>query len=200
MVLASPGDMESTIQEALSHYVAEAAAKHLLHEALKGKTPRTPAEWAALVEGPLWNLLRSRLPFRSMPPELRALVATLKAGALEAGEEETQEGFLTEVIDLEGPEARGELIGRLAKLPGVLGVWVRGKTGAESRAEVPIPSLEAAHQLLTGYHSFYVDLEGALLLLRNLGQGYVALLARKEANLGQLLQVLRRLSPKEEEG
>lgn len=200
--------MESAIEEALSRYMAEAAARNLLRRALasygtKGFQPQDPGEWARFVEGPLWELLRTHLPFRSMPPELKALAARLRAEAIPPRREEveaSQEEHLEEPVDLEDPKARAELATRLARLPGAVGVWVQGQTGAEVRAEKPLAFPAVAHRLLSGYASFYVDLEEGLFLLRSLGQGHVALLARKEANLGQLLQVLRRLFPKEGEG
>ena len=204
--------MESAIEEVLSRYIAEGAARNLLRRALASKRPNTPGEWAEFVEGPLWTLLRTHLPFRKMPPELEALAESLRAQALEEmeheapkGADEHQDAFrreqmgvegIQEAVDLEEPEARTELATRLARLPGALGVWVQGQTGAEVLAQKPLVFPTVAHRLLSGYTSFYVDLEEGLFLLRNLGQGYAALLARKEASLGQLLRALRRLSPK----
>ncbi|KGQ22021.1 hypothetical protein [Thermus filiformis] len=195
--------MESAIEEALSRYMAEAAAKNLLRRAMASRRPQTSREWAELVEGPLWELLRTYLPFRHLPPELKALAANLRAQAetLEEAEEEatTEAEEIREAVDLEDPQARAELAARLARLPGALGVWVQGRTGAEVRGD-PLAFPAVAHRLLAGYTSFYVDLEEGLFFMRSLGQGHVALLARKDAGLGQLLQALRRLYPKEEEG
>lgn len=206
--------MESAIEEVLSRYMAESAARNLLRRALVSKRPNTPGEWAEFVEGPLWALLRTHLPFRKMPPELEALAESLRAQAQALEEEEmeneapmgAEEGQgasrrermeeIQEAVDLEEPKARAELATRLARLPGALGVWVQGQTGAEVLAQKPLTFPAVAHRLLSGYTSFYVGLAEGLFLLRNLDQGYVALLARKEANLGQLLQALRRLSPK----
>lgn len=208
--------MESAIEEVLSRYMAEGVARNLLRRALASKRPNTLGEWAEFVEGPLWALLRIHFPFRKMPPELEALAESLRAQAqaLEEMEneapiraEEHQDASrrermeveeIQEAVDLEEPEARTELATRLARLPGALGVWVQGQTGAEVLAQKPLIFPAVAHRLLSGYTSFYVDLEEGLFLLRNLGQGYAALLARKEASLGQLLQALRRLSPKAE--
>ncbi|BDG15463.1 hypothetical protein Thermus71318_15140 [Thermus brockianus] len=193
--------MEESLLQILSRYISPMAAENLLRRVLGSRKPATPGEWARLIEANLWPELGRLLPFREMPPELKALVRELKQLALqeveEAEEAEEEEALLEEVVDLEDPAAREHLARRLARLEGVLGVVVAGRGGKEELfAGEPIP-LELVHHLLArqGYGVFYALLQGNLVALRPLGSGYVGLLARKETNIGRLLHALRRLVP-----
>ncbi len=183
----------------LSRYISPRAAQNLLGRALAQETPRSPGAWVRLIEGTLWPELGRLLPFREMPPELKALVRELKslaaAQASEMAEEEEEEELLQEVVDLEDPTARQNLARRLARLEGVTGVVVAGPAGKEELfAGEPVP-LELVHLLLLrqGYGIFYAVLQESVVALRPLAQGYVGLLARKETNVGRLLHGLRRL-------
>ena len=126
--------------------MAEAAARNLLRRALasyapKDSQPQDPGEWAKFVEGPLWELLRTHLPFRSMPPELKALAARLRAEAIppRAEEVEASKGErLEEPVDLEDPKARAELATRPGCL-GRLGSGSRDKRGPRCGRKSPSP-------------------------------------------------------------
>ncbi|GAA5334177.1 hypothetical protein YIM730264_02000 [Thermus hydrothermalis] len=194
--------MEESLLQILSRYISPLAAENLLARALGPRKPATPGEWARLIEANLWPELGRLLPFREMPPELKALVRELKQLALqevqgEDEETEEEEALLEEVVDLENPAAREHLARRLARLEGVLGVVVAGKGGKEELfAGEPIP-LDLVHHLLArqGYGVFYALLQENLVALRPLSLGYVGLLARKDTNIGRLLHALRRLVP-----
>lgn len=190
--------MEESLLQILSRYISPRAAQNLLGRALAQETPRNPGAWVRLIEGTLWPELGRLLPFREMPPELKALVRELKslAAAQASGvAEEAEEELLQEVVDLADPTARQNLARQLARLEGVMGVVVAGPGGKEELfAGEPVP-LELAHYLLLrqGYGIFYAVLAENIVALRPLAQGYVGLLARKETNVGRLLHGLRRL-------
>ncbi len=189
--------------EALEGYMSREAARNLWRRALKGREPTAPAQWAELLEGPLWTELRAILPFQSMPKELRALVRALKTEAMRQEEAEPKEEEGTrlppEPVALEDPEARRALAHRLARLEGALGVAVVGLQEKEVltqglREEVLALTGSVHHLLRRGnYGIFYLHHTGGLVLIRPLGEGYVALWAKKEANIGHFLHALRRI-------
>jgi hypothetical protein len=191
--------MEESLLEILSRYVSPRAAESLLGRATEMRKPANPGEWARLVEGVIWPELRRLLPFQEMPPELKAWVREMKALAAqgaEGEEQEEEEELRLEAVDLEDPAARTALAQRLARLEGVVGVVVAGKSGREELfAGEPVP-LDPFHLLLKrqGYQTFYGLLQHNLVAMRALGQGYIGLVARKETNVGRLLHNLRRLT------
>ena len=190
--------MEESLLEILSRYVSPRAAESLLGRATEMRKPANPGEWARLVEGVIWPELRRLLPFQEMPPELKAWVREMKALAAQGteGEEQEEEELHLEAVDLEDPAARTALAQRLARLEGVVGVVVAGKSGREELfAGEPVP-LDPFHLLLKrqGYQTFYGLLQHNLVAMRALGQGYIGLVARKETNVGRLLHNLRRLT------
>jgi len=190
--------MEESLLEILSRYVSPRAAESLLGRATEMRKPANPGEWARLVEGVIWPELRRLLPFQEMPPELKAWVREMKALAAQGaeGEEQEEEELRLEAVDLEDPAARTALAQRLARLEGVVGVVVAGKSGREELfAGEPVP-LDPFHLLLKrqGYQTFYGLLQHNLVAMRALGQGYIGLVARKETNVGRLLHNLRRLT------
>ncbi|WP_243028092.1 hypothetical protein [Thermus albus] len=190
--------MEERLLQILSQYISLRAAENLLQRVLAQGRPASPVAWAQWIEATLGPELLRLLPFRELPPELKALVRELgdlapPHAVEEEGEEE--EEALEEVVDLEDPQARQDLARRLARLEGVVGVMVAGKSGKEELfSGEPVP-LDLAYPLLRrqGYGVFYAILEGEIVALRPLAQGYIGLLARKEANIGRLLHALRRL-------
>lgn len=192
---------EESLLEVLSRYVSPRAAENLLRQALAQGRPTSPGEWARLLEETLWPELRRLLPFREMPPELKVLAREWRELAAsqvaEAEASETEEEPPEEAVDLEDPLARQHLARRLARLEGVTGVVVAGKGGKEELfSEEPVP-LDLAYPLLRrqGYGVFYAILDREIVALRPLSQGYIGLLARKEANIGRLLHALRRFKP-----
>lgn len=195
--------MEDEILDILSRYISRQAAANLLERAKAAEAPRGPQAWARLLEGPLWAELTRLLPFREMPPELKALLRRLKeapappAPAEEAPEEEAW--VPVRGVDLEDPQAREALAQELARLEEVRGVVVAGRSGRAERLREEAPLLDSAHLLLRGqgYESFYLLLERGFWVLRNLNGGYIGLMASKEANIGRLLYQLRQLVAKE---
>lgn len=190
--------MEESLLQLLSQYVSRRAAESLLRKALARGTPSHPGEWARLAEEAVWPELKRLLPFKEMPPELKAWVRELKTLAppeLEAEEEEGEEAALLEVVDLEDPALRAHLAQRLARLEGVVGVVVVGQGGKEALFAGEPVSLDMTHLFLQrqGYRTFYAVAAGTVVALRALDRGFVGVLARKETNVGRLLHGLRRL-------
>lgn len=191
--------MEESLLQFLSRYISPKAAESLVSRAKAERQPSTPEAWARLVEEMIWPELTRLLPFREMPPELRAWVRELKSLAPPKPEaqteEEGEEEGLQEMVDLEDPLARQTLAQKLARLEGVTGVVVAGMGGKEELfAGEPVP-LHLAHLLLLrqGYAAFYAVFGETLVALRPLARGYVGLTARKGSNIGRLLHALRRL-------
>ncbi len=193
--------VEDQVLDILSRYIAPKAAANLLERAMAGAWPRTPGAWARFLEERLWPELVQRLPFREMPPELKALIRRLKeAEPPPPAETPLEEAPPQETVDLEDPSTREALAQDLARLEGVRGVVVAGPGGRAERLREEAPLLETVHLLLQkeGYASFFLALGDGVWLLRNLGQGYIGLIAEREANIGRLLYQLRRLKGKEE--
>jgi len=105
--------MEREVIEILSEYLSPQAAANLLARAKARLTPTTPQDWARLLEGPLWEELRAILPFREMPPGLKALVRRLKAATppppKPLGEAVPEAAPALEAVDLADPEERHRL-------------------------------------------------------------------------------------------
>ncbi len=191
---------EERLLQILSQYISLRAAESLLERTLSRGKPASPAAWGRWIEETLGPELLRLLPFRKLPPELKGLARELKSLAphlpeATEEEEEGEEEALQEPVDLEDPQARQHLAKRLARLEGVTGVVVAGKNGKEELfSGEPVP-LDLAYPLLRrqGYGVFYAILEREIVALRPLAQGYIGLLAKKEANIGRLLHALRRL-------
>ena len=198
--------MEREVIEILSEYLSPQAAANLLARAKARLTPTTPQDWARLLEGPLWEELRAILPFREMPPGLKALVRRLKAATppppKPQGEAVPEAAPALEAVDLADPEERDRLARSRARLRGVTSAELDNPSGkAELPEGFPVP-LDTAHLLLRrqGYALFYLRTASRLLLLRPVGGGFVGVTAREEANVGQLMHRLKRLAPKEVSG
>jgi len=199
-------DIERTIIEALSQLVSRAAAFNLLQRArasmgLKGQV-LTPAAWIELIEGPLQQELGKALPMNGLYGPLGTLVKQIKSQAEQIKDPTItiQEVIPFEYIRLDSPEARRDLVLELAKVEDVIGVVLDTSYGRESRMpgyeESSLSILKVAHRLLSlrgGYRVFYTVLREAQLVLRPLGGDWLAVLARNEANLGQLLYRLSRI-------
>lgn len=193
------------IVEALSQIVSRPAAENLLRRALvasKGKAGELgPLAWASLIEGPLQRELAQVLPVGRLLPPLEKLVRELRKQAQvpQARKEPQPPAFptmeiTTEYFRLSDPLIRQELLLELARAEGVTGVLLQTKYGLETRLGAQAGDLAkmlgVAHRLLEGrrgYRLFYTVLEEAQVVLRPFEQGWLAVLARREANLGQLL-------------
>lgn len=196
------GRLENTEQkiiEALSQVISPLAASSLLRRALGGQSPNVlgPRGWAELIEGPLQQELNGILPMSGLLPELQQLVQQLKAQPqnpqrVQAPTLEATD--LTEYIDLQSEQDRHRLVLEMARREGTLAVVLDSGYGQEYRLgkhnESLMGLLSIAHRLLDRngrYRVFYTVFREAQLVLRPLGQGYLAVLTRNEANLGQLL-------------
>lgn len=199
-------DIEQQVLQALSQYVSHGAAENLLKRAIKarGRPPLSPGDWAQVIEGPLMRELGQILPVRGVLPPLRTLLAKLRSsptpppGPTPPPEEESPVSPPLEQVFLPDPVARQGLVQSLARMEGVSGVILETPYGRETRVQGLGPEfvrmVGTAHRLLVtrgGYTLFYTVLESAHLLIRPLGTGWIAVLARSEANLGTLMYRLR---------
>lgn len=195
-------DTERKIIEALSRVISPAAAHNLLKRALRGQSPDLlgPRSWAELIEGSLQRELMGILPVSGLMPDLQKLVRQLKAQtpSAEVVRDPTRPTLetndLTEYVNLQDEQDRASLVLELARGEGVLAVALDSVHGQECRLGVHNDSLVAllstAHRLLErkgSYKVFYTVFAEAQLVVRPLDRGYLAVLTRKDTNLGQLL-------------
>ncbi len=190
---------EQKVIEALSQVISPLAASSLLRRALGGQSPNVlgPSGWAELIEGPLQQELKGILPMSGLLPELQQLAQQLKAQpqSSERAQAPTIEATdLTEYVNLQSEQDRHNLVLEMARREGTLAVVLDSGYGQEYRLgthkENLVGLLSIAHRLLDRkgrYRVFYTVFREAQLVLRPLGQGYLAVLTRNEANLGQLL-------------
>ncbi|WP_233498300.1 hypothetical protein [Meiothermus sp. QL-1] len=181
----------------MEQVVSPLAARSLLRRALGPRGPERlgPEGWAKLIEGPLQQELANVLPGNALPPELRRLVRELRAGAVSRPAFPTLEATdLTEYVDLRSEEDCRALVQDLARGEGVLAVVLDSAYGQECRLGSfntgLVAMLGTVHRLLArkgDYRVFYTVFREAQLVLRSLHHGYLAVLTRSEANLGQLL-------------
>jgi len=206
-------DIQSRVVEALAQIVSRGAAVNLLQRAL-GQTKTadlTPKAWAEFIEGPLQRELAQILPMGRLIPPLQALVQELKKQSpavetpLPIPVFPTLE-ITTEYVRLSNPLVRQELVLELAREEGVTGVVLQTPYGLESRlAGQPgnlVALLAMSHRLLalkSGYRLFYTVLGEAQVVLRPLDHSWLAVLARAEANLGQLLYRLGKIEATRED-
>ncbi|MCL4454434.1 MAG: hypothetical protein M1157_02180 [Deinococcus sp.] len=200
------------IVDALSDLVSPTAAERLLDRVLRNANLNAPdmvaSDWVRLVEGPLLKELGDILPI-GRPPRLMALVQALQLEAphqfAQGAHHNSSETLLFEsnYVDLSTPETRRQLIQDVARIQGVLGVMIDSGSAREARLPGLNPELAAMvasvhRSVLTkkGYRLFYTVVEKAQMVIRPLGQGWIGVAARKEANLGELIYRLRRMEPK----
>ncbi|PZA05893.1 hypothetical protein [Meiothermus sp. Pnk-1] len=199
-------DIEQQVLEALSSYVSRGAALNLLQRAIKagGRPPLSPEDWARVIEGPLMRELTQVLPVRGVLPPFKAILAKLRSSPtpppapVPSPDEEPEAPPPLEQIPLSDPVARQGLVQNLARLEGVVGVILETPYGREVRAPGLGPEFArmvgTAHRLIVtrgSYSMFYTVLESAQLLIRPMRVGWIAVLARGEANLGALMYRLR---------
>lgn len=200
-------DIEQQVLHALSQYVSRGAAENLLKRAIKagGRPPLSPTDWTRLIEGPLMRELAGILPVKGVLPPFKAILAKLRSSTAPPRdptplEEEPQSPPPLERVALSDPAARQDLVQSLARLEGVAGVILETPYGRETRVQGLGPEfirmVGTAHRLLVtrrSYSLFYTVLESAQLLIRPMGIGWIAVLARGEANLGTLMYRLRNI-------
>jgi len=206
-------DVEAKIIEALMAYVSRGAAEGLLrrvlHKARKNPRMMGPGEWIELIEGPLLAELRQVLPIAGQVPPLKALVKALRQAQAVPISTPAVPASLPSAptlelppdwLDLSEAEARVSLLQELARFEGVIGVAVQTPWGSEIRlpedsGELPM-LVGTAHRLLSlrqPYAMFYTVMGNAQLMVRGMGQSWVAVLADHDANPGHLLYRLRQL-------
>ncbi len=198
-------ETERKIIEALSQVVSPQAAQNLLQRALAGRASGSlkPHDWVELLQGPLQRGLSAILPLKGLPPSLQSLAHQLAAQApnVAVAREPTLEATDSrEYVDLQKASERQALVLGLARSEGVLAVVLDSIHGQEYRlggySESLLGFLSTIHRLLDrkgSYRVFYTVFREAQLVLRPLERGYLAVLTRDEANLGQLLYRMSRI-------
>lgn len=207
-------DVEAKIIEALMGYVSRGAAEGLLrrvlHKARKNPLAMGPQEWVELIEGPLLAELQQVLPINGQIPPLRGLVKGLRQirGSVPSPVVQAEAPLPLEPtleqpldwIDLSQADVRLSLLQELARVEGVLGVAIQTPWGEEIRLPEDCGGLpllvSTAHRLLSlrrPYAMFYTVMGNAQLMVRGMGQSWVAVLADHDANPGHLLYRLRQL-------
>lgn len=196
---------ERKVIEVLAQVISPLAASGLLRRALRGQSPQAlgPHGWAELIEGPLQRELMGILPMSGLLPELQQLVRQLRAqpqSPQQAQAPTLETAYPTEYIDLQSEQDRHNLVLEIARREGVLAVVLESSYGQEYRLgnqnESLVGLLSTMHRLLDRkgrYRVSYTVFREAQLVLRPLGQGYLAVLTRNEANLGQLLYRMSRI-------
>ncbi|WP_457630491.1 hypothetical protein [Oceanithermus sp.] len=202
--------IERLIIEALTDYVSPTAAQNIYDRALRRSAVNPDAldaaGWLQFVTGPLLEELRNILPIREPTGSLRRLVRTLeesaqKEAAAQPAPRPARRGPPTIdaprlQIDLSDPAARERLASSLAREEGVSGVLLQGPDYQEARlpgVEDLVPILAVVNSLLQKqkpYKIFYSVFGDGHVLIRPLGPALVAVVAKRQANLGRLMHVL----------
>ena len=201
---------ERLIIEALTDYVSPAAAQNLLNRTIRrsGLDPGSldDAGWLEFVNGPLLTELQNILPIREPTGSLRRLIRNLGENARNSTPEQPKEPPIRRgpptinvpqiQIDLADPAARERLVSGLAREEGVSGVLLQGPNFQEMRlpgVEDLAPILAVANNLLQKqkpYKIFYSVFGDGQVLIRPLGSALVAVVGKRQANLGRLMHVL----------
>lgn len=204
-------ETERKIVDALSQVISPVAAERLLKRAVnvagKQGQPLDPKSWVEVIEGPLQKELNGILPISGLIPSLKLLVRELNEATARPAAAPVTPALPTleippihDLVDFANPEARRSLVLDLAKWEGVLAVVLETDHGRESRlgnyTESLFTILKMGHWLLERrgeYKVFYTVLGSAQLVIRPLEDGWIGLVTRHEANLGQLLYRLKRI-------
>ncbi|WP_456411653.1 hypothetical protein [Oceanithermus sp.] len=200
---------ERLVVEALSEFASPAAAQNLLRRALRraGADPNImgPAEWSRFIQGPLMDELRNVFPIREPTGPLRRLIHSLDEAALSApppaparAQDPARNTLILpkRTVDLNEAATREQLANELAREEGVSGVVIQGPGFTEARLpgfDDLTPILSVTHSLLKKqkpYKIFYSVFQEGQVLVRPLGPALVALVTKREANLGRLMHVL----------
>ncbi len=203
---------ERLIIEALTEYASPFAAQNIVGRALRraGLDPESmdPAAWLRFVQGPLMAELRQVFPMNEPTGALRRLLKQLeeeaapprpRAPAQPAPADAAVKSTLilpTRAVDFSQPSEREQVANELARVEGVSGVLIQGPSYREARLPGEgdlAPILGVVHNLLQKqkpYKLFYSVFQGGQVLVRPLGPALVALVAKREANLGQLMHAL----------
>ncbi|XOB98836.1 hypothetical protein ACMC9I_01725 [Deinococcota bacterium DY0809b] len=204
--------IERLVVEALTEYASPVAAQNIMNRALRraGVNPDAmgPEAWLRFVRGPLLTELQQVFPIQEPTGALRRVLRGLEEAAAARtrpaapapkpaapGDRNTLILPRRE-IDLDRAEAREGLVNELAREEGVSGVLLQGPSFREARlpgVEDLAPILGVVHNLLQKqkpYKLFYSVFQEGQVLVRPLGPALVALVAKREANLGRLLHVL----------
>jgi len=202
--------IERLVVEALTEYASPVAAQNIVYRALRraGMDPGdlSAADWVRFVRGPLFNELQQLFPIKEPTGKLRRLLRSLEETAVaeavpQEREPETPSARSTLIlpkrtVNLSAENDRERFVNELAREEGVSGVLLQGPGFQESRlpgVKDLAPILGVAHNLLQKqkpYKLFYSVFREGQVLVRPLGPALVALVTKREANLGRLMHVL----------
>ncbi len=202
--------IERLVVEALSEYVSPIAAQNIVTRALRkaGVDPDSlsPEGWVDFIRDPLLSELRQVIPIREPTGGLSRLLRSLEETPAAQQPRRSEPApappprdtlvLPKREVDINAKNVREELVNELAREEGVRGVLLQGPDFQESRLpgmEDLAPILGVVNKLLQKekpYKLFYSVFEEGQLLLRPLGPALVALVAKREANLGRLMHVL----------
>lgn len=202
--------IERLVVEALTEYASPVAAQNIMNRALRraGVNPDTmgPEAWVRFVRGPLLTELQQVFPIQEPTGALRRVLRGLEEAAATPSRPATPAPAAPgdrntlilprHEVDLNRAEVREDLVNELAREEGVSGVLLQGPSFQEVRlpgVEDLAPILGVVHNLLQKqkpYKLFYSVFQEGQVLVRPLGPALVALVAKREANLGRLLHVL----------
>ncbi len=197
-------EAEELIVEALSSYgIPPAASRNLILRARKrsGLGDR-PADWVRLAEGPLLSEIQNIIPVFTGGGAYAEAIERIKAMARRQAPAPREEApRAVRRVNLADAAERERLLTELAREEGALGVALIKSGRAEMRfpgASQGLPRLLfAAHQLIArrrGYRVAYLVVKEAQVFLRPLGEYVVAVVTKRDANLGRVLTRLAELS------
>ncbi len=208
--------IERLVVEALTDYASPAAAQNIVNRTLRraGVHPDdlSAGDWASFIRGPLMGELTQIFPLREPTGALRRLLRSLEEAA---ATEPYHPGSMPESpsarstlilpkreVNFGVDEARERFVNELAREEGVSGVVLQGPDFQEIRLpglEDLAPILNVVHKLLQKqkpYKLYYSVFQEGQVLVRSLGPSLVALVAKREANLGRLMHVLNSFEAK----
>ncbi len=197
-------EAEELIVEALSNYgIPPAASRNLIQRARKksGLGDR-PADWVRLAEGPLLAEIQGIIPVFRGGGAYAEAVARLRELARRAEPAPSPSApRAARRVNLDDAAERERLLVELAREEGAMGVALIRNGRAEMRfpgAPSGLPRLLfAAHRLIgrrRRYRVAYLVVKEAQVFLRPLGEYVVALVTKRDANLGRVLTRLAELS------
>ncbi len=199
-------EAEEIVIEALSSYgIPPAASRNLIQRARKrsGLGDR-PADWVRLLEGPLLAEIQNIIPvfrgggaYAEAIERVRALARSTSVPSAPVRARPLRR------VDLGDPAERERLLTDLAREEGTIGVALVRNGRAEMRfpgASSGFPRLLfAAHRLISrrrDYRVAYLLVKEAQVFMRPLGEYVVAVVAKRDANLGRVLTRLSELAVK----
>ncbi len=197
-------EIEQTLINAMSQVIPRAAARKIFDQSFASVSLESlsPDEWVTMIKGPLHDALSQAIPIRGVFRPFENLINEIKTNMTAEFEPLTtlESNVKIEYINLQSASDVERLVQDLAKMDDILGVIVEGPAGKESRlpgfGELSADIMKVANHLLKkkgAYRIFYSIWDVAQVVIRPLGSGWVAVVGKKQANLGHILYRLNHL-------